>query len=107
MECTFCKRIYESEEEEQAKNLENKKKVLMEEIQKFEQANREKEANSSRKGLNKINRKIEQLESKEICPKCEAIIGKIIEAKIEEKIGDISYNVIEEIKDSISIEFNN
>ena len=106
MECVFCKTIFESEVEEQVMNLQNKKKILLAEIEKFEKTNREKEAKASKKGLEKINRKIDEFAPNELCPRCQIIIEKIIEAKIEEKMEDIAYNIKEDIKDSISIEFN-
>ena len=119
MECIFCKRIFESEEEKEARDLEEEKKrktkdfegikkTIIAEIEKFEQSNREKEANNSRKGLEKINKKIEQLSSKKIiiadklCSKCETIIGKIIEDKLDDRMEEI----VENITDLISSELD-
>ena len=119
MECIFCKTLFESEEEKQAKNfiaskkgrraeLENRKKAIMAEIEKFEKLNKEKAVNAQKNNLDNINQKIDELKSKEIiivdklCPKCEAIIGKIIEGKLDERMDDI----VERIKDSISIDIN-
>ena len=103
MECAFCKIIFETEEEKILKDLENTKNELLKGIEKLEQSNREKEANSSKKGLRKVESKIEQLEIiNKLCPKCESIIGKIIEDKLDAKMEDI----FDIIKDSISIEFN-
>ena len=119
MECIFCKTLFESEEEKQTKNfiaskkgrkteLENRKKAIMAEIEKFEKLNKEKAITAQKKNLDNINQKIDELESKEIiivdklCPKCEAIIGEIIEKKLDERMDDI----VERIKDLISIDIN-
>jgi hypothetical protein len=119
MECIFCKSIFESEEEKKAKKfeesrkgrrteLENRKKAIIAEMEKFANLNKEKAVDAQKRNLDNINQKIEDLETKEIiivdklCPKCEAIIGKIIEDKLEEKMGDI----VERIKDSVIIGIN-
>ena len=119
MECIFCKKIFESEEEKQTKKfsdskkgrrteLEIRKKAIIAEIEKFEKLNKTKAVNAQKINLDTINKKIEELESKEIiivdklCPSCEAIIGKIIEEKLDEKMDDI----LESIKESITIEIN-
>jgi len=119
MECIFCKKTFDSEEEKKAKNieaskkgrkteLENRKKSIIAEIEEFEKLNKVKALNAQKSNLENINQKIVELESKKIiivdklCPICDEIIGKIIENKLGERLNDI----VENIKDSISFEIN-